>query len=73
MNDPTGKGRYLGEGASAFAVWTDNAVQAGVGPVVPDLTYDPLPGIGGPVDSPPPAPDSPLVGIDFSVNTKEPT
>lgn len=62
MSDPTGKGRYLGEGASTFGVWTDNSVQAGVGPLAPGLpTYDPPPEVGAADEA---------TAFDFSVTTK---
>lgn len=36
LADPNGRGRWLGEGASQFSVFTDHVVQEGVGPTTPD-------------------------------------
>lgn len=47
LADPTGAGRWLGEGASQFRVFTDVAVREGIGPSVPDQEpYEEPPDVG---------------------------
>ena len=43
VSDPTGKGRFLGEGASSFEIWTDGTVFQDRGPTEPEPDYGPLP------------------------------
>jgi hypothetical protein len=57
MSDPTGKGRYLGEGASTFLVTTDGTVQSGTGPLIPSAPGSPVP------SEPPPSEFEPLPTI----------